>query len=340
MLLLAILLLPLLVGLLCAAVRSIRWLELLNLLAFGGVAILAGLPAHEVIEHGSVEALNGFLYADALSSLVILLTAFVSLVCSGYAVGYFRSDRRSGRASAGQVRRFYLLTPLFVFSMLLVTLANNLGVMWVALEATSLACVLLIAFYNEKTSLEAAWKYIIIGSVGIALALFGTILTYFSAAEMLGPHASSGMNWSVLVTQASSFDPHAMRLGFVMVLLGYGTKAGLAPMHTWKPDAYSEAPIPAATLLSAGVLNCALYGILRFYVLTVKSVGRPFPENCSWSSVSLQCWWRCRLSWCNATIGACSLIPASSMPESLSPPWALAENWACWGPCCICFSTR
>lgn len=277
MLLLAILLLPLLVGLSCVAVRSIRLLEVLNLLTFGGVAVLACLLGREVLAQGSVQALNGFLYADALSALVMLLTAFVSLVCGWYAVGYFRSDVAKGTARVGQVRRYYALTPLFVFCMLLVTLANNLGVMWVALEATSLACVLLIAFYNEKTSLEAAWKYIIIGSVGIALALFGTILTYFSATETLGGHASSAMNWSILVTHAAGFDQHAMRLGFIMALLGYGTKAGLAPMHTWKPDAYSEAPVPAAALLGAGMLNCALYGILRFYVLAVKCLGPDFP---------------------------------------------------------------
>jgi len=142
MLLAAILLLPLLTGLACAFVRASRWLEALNLAAFAGVAGLAAELA--------------------------------SLVTAVYAVGFFRTDRENRKATSAQIRRYYILTPFFVFAMLLVALANNLGVMWVAIEATGLACALLIAFYNEKTSLEAAWKYIIIGSVGIALALFGT----------------------------------------------------------------------------------------------------------------------------------------------------------------------
>jgi hydrogenase-4 component F len=277
MLLPALLLLPLLAGLACAFIRAPRWLEWLNLAAFAGVAALAAAIARQALLYGHIQAWGGFLYADSLSALVIVLTAFVSLSTAVYAIGYFRTDRENHKATSAQIRRYYALTPLFVFAMLLVTVANNLGVMWVALEATGLACALLIAFYNEKTSLEAAWKYIMIGSIGIALALFGTILVYYSAIRVPGATEATAMNWSWLATRAAQFDPQAMRLGFIMVLLGYGTKAGLAPMHTWKPDAYSEAPIPAAALLSAGMLNCAIYGIARFHVLAVKCLGSDFP---------------------------------------------------------------
>jgi hydrogenase-4 component F len=160
---------------------------------------------------------------------------------------------------------------------MLVPLADNLGVMWVAMESTTLASVLLVTFYNRKTSFEAGWKYIIIGSVGISLALFGTVFIYYSSVGVLGPETHGGMNWSVLVTVAGQFDPKAMRLGFIMVLLGYGTKAGLAPMHTWKPDAYAEAPVPTAALLGAAFVNCAVYGIIRFEVLAEKCLGHEFP---------------------------------------------------------------
>ena len=190
---------------------------------------------------------------------MIGLTAFVALVCAIYAVGYFRRDLREGRITEAQLRHYYVLAPLFVCTMLLAPLADNLGVMWVAVESTTLASVLLVTFYNQKTSFEAGWKYIIIGSVGISLALFGTVITYSSAVGVLGADAHPGMNWSVLVQIADKFNPTAMRLAFVLVLLGYGTKAGLAPMHTWKPDAYAEAPVPAATLLGAGFINCAIY---------------------------------------------------------------------------------
>jgi hydrogenase-4 component F len=270
-------LIPLCAGLLCLATNSRAGWERLNLGAFAVVAGLAFKVAGDVAAQGTVTALGGFLRADALSALVLALTGFVSLVCSIYAVGYFRRDESAGKITRAQLRRYYVLTPLFVGAMLLVPLADNLGVMWVAIESTTLASVLLVTFYNQKTSFEAGWKYIIIGSVGISLALFGTVFTYYSAVGLLGPETHGGMNWSVLVGVADKLNPQAMRLAFILVLLGYGTKAGLAPMHTWKPDAYAEAPVPAAALLGAGFINCAIYAIMRFDVLAEKCLGHAFP---------------------------------------------------------------
>jgi hydrogenase-4 component F len=275
-------LVPLSAGLLCLATRSRFWWERLNLLAFvivAGLAVVLGLDLAAQAEHGTVTALDGFLRADALSALVIGLTAFVALVCAIYAVGYFRRDLSDGRITQRQLRHYYVLAPLFVSAMLLAPMVDNLGVMWVAIESTTLASVLLVTFYNQKTSFEAGWKYIIIGSVGISLALFGTVITYSSAVKVLGEHAGQGMNWSVLVEIADKFNPTTMRLAFVMVLLGYGTKAGLAPMHTWKPDAYAETPVPAATLLGAAFINCAIYAIMRFDVLAEKCLGHEFPRQ-------------------------------------------------------------
>jgi hydrogenase-4 component F len=277
MTLMLLLLVPLAAGLLCLVINSRAWWERLNLIAFAAVVGLAFQVAGEVVTKGTVTALGGFLRADALSALVLALTGFVSLVCAVYAVGYFRRDERAGRVTHAQLRRYYVLTPLFVGAMLLAPLADNLGVMWVAIESTTLASVLLVTFYNQKTSFEAGWKYIIIGSVGISLALFGTVFTYYSAVGVLGPETQGGMNWSVLVGVADKLNPQAMRLAFILALLGYGTKAGLAPMHTWKPDAYAEAPVPAAALLGAGFINCAIYAIMRFDVLTEKCLGHAFP---------------------------------------------------------------
>jgi hydrogenase-4 component F len=277
MTLLLLLLIPFGAGLLCLTTHSRAAWERLNLLAFAAVAGLAFKIAADVAAQGTVTALGGFLRADALSALVLALTGFVSLVCAIYAVGYFQRDERDGRVTHAQLRRYYVLTPLFVGAMLLAPLADNLGVMWVAIESTTLASVLLVTFYNQKTSFEAGWKYIIIGSIGISLALFGTVFTYYSAVGVLGPETHGGMNWSVLVDVADKLNPQAMRLAFILVLLGYGTKAGLAPMHTWKPDAYAEAPVPAAALLGAGFINCAIYAIIRFDVLTEKCLGHDFP---------------------------------------------------------------
>jgi hydrogenase-4 component F len=279
MALMLLLFVPLCAALLCLVVRAPVWWERVNLLACLLVAGLAVAVGADVARDGQALALEGFLRADALSALMTGLTAFVALACTIYAVGYFRHDLRAGRITPAQLRHYYVLAPLFVSTMLLVPLADNLGVMWVAIESTTLASVLLVTFYNQKTSFEAGWKYIILGSVGISLALFGTVITYYSAAGVLGPETPNGLNWSVLVKVADQFDPGAMRLAFVMVLLGYGTKAGLAPMHTWKPDAYAEAPVPAATLLGAGFVNCAVYGIIRFDVLAEKCLGHDYPGH-------------------------------------------------------------
>lgn len=267
-------------GLLCLAAPSRIWWERVNLASAAALVALAIKTAFDVLAQGPVSALGGFLRADALSALVIGLTAFVSLVSAIYAVGYLRADAEAGKIKEAQLRRYYVLTPLFISSMILVPLADNLGVMWVAIESTTLASVLLVTFYNLKTSFEAGWKYIIIGSVGISLALFGTVMiyySYYSSVGALDPEAHGGMNWSLLAGMADKLDPKAMRLGFLMVLLGYGTKAGLAPMHTWKPDAYAEAPAPTAALLGAAFVNCAVYGIIRVDILAEKCLGHEFP---------------------------------------------------------------
>ena len=277
MTLIFLLVLPLAASLLCLVIRSRAWLERLNLIAFSGVMALAFKIGMDVSRDRVISAMNGLLRADALSAFVVCLVAFVAVACSIYAVGYFRRDERAGTISGAQLRRYYGLTPLFVFTMLLVPLVDSLGVMWVATEGTTLASVLLVTFYNRKTSFEAGWKYIIIGSVGISLALFGTIITYYSAVVVLGQETHHGMNWSELVGVAHRFDKSSMRLAFVFVLVGYGTKAGLVPMHTWKPDAYEQAPVPTAALLGAGFINCAVYGIARFNVLAVKCLGPEFP---------------------------------------------------------------
>ena len=278
---------PLLACGLTALVRTRQWMETIHLVSACGSFAAAVFLAGEVLRQGSVSMGNGFLYADHLSALVAVLTSFVYLVCAPYAVGYFRRDMADkilaptvdDAACLGKLRMYYTLTPLFGFCMFLVVVANNLGVMWIAVEGTTLASIFLVTFYGRPTSLEAAWKYAMIGGVGLSMALFGTVLTYYSAHQALGGDSVSALNWSVLVLQASHFDKTVMRLAFILILLGFGTKAGLAPMHTWKPDAYSEAPIPVAALMAAAVLNCAIYGLARFYVLTVLCLGPAFASN-------------------------------------------------------------
>jgi hydrogenase-4 component F len=284
MILAALLLVPLAGGLLSYLGRRRAVFEALHLACAAAVLALAVILAGQVSAKGPVSLWNGLLYADHLSALVILLTASVTLPCAVYAVGYLRRDESNGALPGDEdggalpmLRRYYALTPLFLFSMILVALANNLGVMWVAIEATTLTSVFLVAFYGKATSLEAAWKYAIIGGVGLSMALFGTVLTYYSGHALAGADTLAGLNWSFLAEHAAHLDRTTMRLAFILALLGYGTKAGLAPMHTWKPDAYGEAPVPAAAILSTAMLNCALYGLVRFYVLASRALGPGFP---------------------------------------------------------------
>lgn len=286
MILVALLLAPLVASALTALLRGRRAMEAVHLVSAAVMFGLSVLLAARVLEQGGVSWGNGFLHADHLSALVAVLTGFVYLVSAPYAVGYFRRDETNkvfeqdgGRPAAAKLRQYYTLAPLFGFSMFLMVLANNLGVMWVAAEGTTLASIFLVTFYGRPTSLEAAWKYAMIGGVGLSMALFGTILTYYSAHQVLGVETLSGLNWTALVNSAAQFDKNVMRFAFILVLLGYGTKAGLAPMHTWKPDAYGEAPVPAAALMAAAMLNCAIYAVARFYVLTVHCLGVAFPSQ-------------------------------------------------------------
>ena len=232
--------------------------------------------AGTVLRDGQVTELGGWLAADGLSVLVALVTAGVALAAGIHSVGYLREDMRGRDIDRGQglrdLRRYYVLFHLFVFSMLVIPVSNSLGVVWIAIEGTTLASLFLVSYYRTREALEAAWKYVIVGSVGIALALFGTILAYYAAVPVLG--LTFDLNWSTLTVAAARLDPDVMRLAFLFIVVGYGTKAGLAPMHTWLPDAHSEAPSPISALLSGVLLNGALYAILRFYTLTVPSVGK------------------------------------------------------------------
>src|ERR1017187_4004356 len=270
---------PAAAGLACLLVRSRRAMSALGGLAYLTTLALGIALFPQVLNRGVVTEWNEFLCADALSAWMVLLISVVSLSTSLYAGRYFQRDLDAKSVTPGRVREFFVLTPLFVAGMFLVVLANNLGVMWFAVEATALSSVLLVALYNRKTSLEAAWKYIILGSLGLALALFGTVFLYAAA---VGPHASEKLpsfNWSHLITVAPQFDHGLIKLAFLFAFIGYGTKAGLAPMHTWLPDAHSEAPSPTSAMLSGVSLKVALYALLRFHILTTACLGTSFSRT-------------------------------------------------------------
>lgn len=214
-----------------------------------------------------VEPQSGsYLLVDDLNKVFIVLTTFVAFTTSVFSASYIEHEIEIGRLKLGYVRFYHAMYQVLMFAMNLALVANNIGLMWVAIELATLTTVLMVGIYRTHEALEAAWKYFILGSVGIALALFGTILIYMAAKPVIG-EGLDAMVWTVLVTQAAKFDPALLNVAFVFLLLGYGTKVGLAPLHAWLPDAHAEGPTPISAVLSGLLLNVALYALLRFKML-------------------------------------------------------------------------
>jgi hydrogenase-4 component F len=278
LLLTPILAVPAVAGLACLVLPNRRVMASLGVVAFGITLALGVRLLHQVLAHGAVSECQEFFHADALSAWMVLLISAVSLGTSLYAGRYFQRDLADGSITPGRVREFFVLTPLFGSGMFLVVLANSLGVMWAAVEATALSSVLLVALYNRRTSLEAAWKYVMLGSIGLALALLGTVFVYAAACKN-NPQPLPSFNWSRLMPIADQLDHGLVKLAFILALVGYGTKAGLAPMHSWLPDAHSEAPSPTSAMLSGVSLKIALYALLRFHILTAACLDSPFSRH-------------------------------------------------------------
>ncbi len=278
--LVAILAIPLAVAAICTLTRRERFMEAATVSGSAAVFILSLAVAVDVAVRRGMSALGSWLYADAVSAIALGVIAFVGLTAAVYSIGYLRANVAGIRGNVERARelsRYYALFNLFIFAMLMVPVSNSLGILWVAIEGTTLASLFLVAFYRTAEALEAAWKYVIVGSVGIALALFGTILTYYAAVQVLG--TSYDLTWSQLLPVGAKLDPGVMRLAFVFIIIGYGTKAGLAPMHTWLPDAHSEAPNPVSALLSGVLLNTAMYAILRYLALAGIALGATFERS-------------------------------------------------------------
>jgi hydrogenase-4 component F len=214
-----------------------------------------------------VEPRSGsYLLVDDLNKVFIVLTTFVGFTTSVFSASYIGHEIEIGRLTPTSVRFYHAMYQALMFAMNLALVANNIGLMWVAIEMATLTTVLMVGIYRTHEALEAAWKYFILGSVGIALALFGTILVYMAARPVIGEGVEA-MVWTVLVQHAAKFDPALLNVAFIFLLLGYGTKAGLAPLHAWLPDAHAEGPTPISAVLSGLLLNVALYALLRFKML-------------------------------------------------------------------------
>ena len=270
---------PLATSLLAFAARKRGTLaSSIHLLGISLLLILSLTVVAQVVEGGPLSALSNWLSVDALGALFLGLVGVIGFLTGLYSIGYMQSEQHEGEIEPARLSTYYGIFNLFLFTMLLAVTANNIIMMWVAIEATTLGSAFLVGFYGQRTSLEAAWKYIMICSVGVGFGLYGVVLVYSNGASAMGDQGGA-IFWTNLFAHASSFDPMLMRLAFAFVLIGFGTKAGLFPMHAWLPDAHSEAPSPVSALLSAVLLNCALLIIIRFYMIVSRAIGPSYPQT-------------------------------------------------------------
>ncbi|PWB59733.1 MAG: hydrogenase 4 subunit F [Bradyrhizobiaceae bacterium] len=266
----AVLVIPAAAAVVLALLPGYRWGARLNMLATL-LTLLAALTL--LVER---PASGPYLLVDDLNIVFVVLTTFVAFTTSVFSASYIAHELETGHLTPVYLRFYHAMYQVLMFAMNLALLANNIGLMWVAIELATLTTVLMVGIYRTHAALEAAWKYFILGSVGIALALFGTILVYLAARPEIG-EGEAAMIWTNLIARAAGFDTGLLNLAFVFLLLGYGTKVGLAPLHAWLPDAHAEGPTPISAVLSGLLLNVALYALLRFKLLLAANPGAVAP---------------------------------------------------------------
>jgi hydrogenase-4 component F len=278
MTLVALLVCPLVGAAVLGAVRSTRLADAIHVGTALTTAVSAAAVVVEVARVGAVAGLGGGLRADGLSAFMAAMVAGVGMVAAAGVPGYVAGEAAAGRLQPARARGFRPLFHLFVFTMLLALTTDNVGLMWVAVEGTTLASVFMITLERTRASLEAAYKYLLICSVGIAVAFIGTVLVYYADVRQLG-ETDHALYWSTLVAVGPRLPGRLVELAFVFLLIGYGTKAGLVPMHTWLPDAHSEAPAPVSALMSGVLLSVGVYALLRFKTVADAALGVGFAER-------------------------------------------------------------
>ncbi len=240
--------------------------------------LAAAFLTHRITDRGPMMVGDGWFFIDSFNVFLVALTAFVAFTTALFSRPYMRIEQEHGKLNDKRLRLYHSSYQIFIGAMLLALTTNNMGILWVAMEAATLATVLLVSLYRTPASLEAAWKYFILCGVGIALALFGTILLYFAAEKILGS-GGTALLWTHLNGVKTELEPTVLSLAFVFLLVGYGTKVGLAPLHSWLPDAHAEGPTPVSAVLSGLLLNVALYAVMRSKVLVDGALGTDMAGN-------------------------------------------------------------
>jgi hydrogenase-4 component F len=251
--------------------RSVAWATV----AAAAVILVSGVLAAVRATGGPALTAGSLLRADALSAVMLLVIGGVALIATWAGIAYIDDELATGHTDARGARLYGVLVPLFLAAMVLAVLASNLGVLWAAVEATTIVTAFLVGHRRSRAALEATWKYVVICSVGIALAYLGTILVYY-ASRHADPSGHGSLDWAALVAQAHQLDPGVMRVAFALLVLGFGTKAGLVPLHSWLPDAHSQAPAPVSALMSGVLLSVAAYALLRYRVIAVAVLDPTF----------------------------------------------------------------
>jgi hydrogenase-4 component F len=269
---------PIAAAVLSLATTRASLLHGLNLATMTALVMSELAIVQQVLAQGSLTSVWGFVYLDPLSAFILFIITAIGFLCSLYTWSYLDDHVARGTITTKRVSRFFFLFHLFLFAMIAATAANNLGVLWTAMEGTTLATVFLISFFRKREGFEAGWKYLILCSVGIALALFGTVLTYYSSVRVLGD-VSAALNVTTLLDVARQLDPHVLKLAFIFIVVGYGTKVGLAPMHSWLPEAYSEAPTPVVAMLAGVLETVAVYALLRSKAIMDQALPEYFTGN-------------------------------------------------------------
>ena len=243
-----------------------------------GTLFTATILTIRIVAQGPLFALNDQFFIDSLNIFLVTLTALIGFTTSVFSRPYMRVEEDRGKMTHGRMRLYFSMYQLFSFCMLLALTTNNMGILWVAMEAATLTTVLLVSVYRTPASLEAAWKYFILCGVGIAQALLGTILLYMASQKVIQP-GHNPLLWSNLNASKLILNPTIMSLAFVFLLVGYGTKVGLAPLHNWLPDAHAEGPTPISAVLSGLLLNVALYAVIRCKILADGALQNNFAGN-------------------------------------------------------------
>ena len=269
--------LPVLAALVSLVIGWRTWMPGIGVIANLGVLVGGIVFAVHDLHDAVPVAARGNLRVDSLSAFMLIVIGAVSTLASWGAVRYLGAEVREEHATPRHAVHFAVLVQLFVGAMVLAVCAANIGILWVAIEATTIATTFLVGHRRTRGALEASWKYIVICSVGIALAFLGTVILYL-AAQHAGGTSVHALDWTWLSSHAHQLNPSIVRLAFGLLVLGYGTKVGLAPMHSWLPDAHSQAPAPVSALMSGVLLSVALYGLLRLKAIAVLSVGESFPR--------------------------------------------------------------